>query len=240
LILNKNSRPGSGIAKAIERKLRFVNFFGHVVVATWFSGSPALALGSMLPDFAHMCRGRVVRARAPDMAAGIELHHRTDKAFHCLASFGELEREASRTLGKRGVARGSAMGTAHVAVELLLDGELLDDERACALYLAALAHEEATAPEPDIVWAEPEQIARWHALRARLREHGVPEGYRDPDTVAARVGQILSRRASLALSERDQRIVGEEMVALKQRVAARVPDILAELRAAMAGTPMLR
>jgi hypothetical protein len=213
-----------------------VNFFGHVVVTTWFSHSPGLALGSMLPDFAHMCRARVVRARAPDIAAGIELHHRTDKAFHRLTSFGALESHASTTLGKRGVARGSAMGTAHVAVELLLDGALLDDERACALYLAALAHEEETTPEPDIVWAEPEQVTRWHALRVRLREHGVPEGYRDPDTVATRVGQILSHYASLALSERDQRIVREEMAALKQRVVARVPEILAELRAAMAVT----
>jgi acyl carrier protein phosphodiesterase len=210
-----------------------VNFFGHVVVTTWFSDSPGLALGAMLPDFAHMCRGKVVRAWAPDIAAGIDLHHRTDKAFHGLASFGALESHASGALGKRGVARGSAMGTAHVAVELLLDGALLDDERACALYLAALAHED----ESGIVWAEAAQVARWHALRARLREYGVPEGYRDPDTVATRVGQVLSRYASLALSERDQEIVREEMAGLKERVVARVPELLAELRAAMASAP---
>lgn len=197
-------------------------------MTSWYSAHPGVALGSMLPDFEHMCGGKVVDPADPDIAEGIALHHRTDKAFHCLDSFSELESHANTRLGQRGVARGSAMGTAHVAVELLLDGVLLDNSRACALYLAALDHQ-----APDIVWAKPEQGRRWHALRARLYDHGVPEGYRDPDTVAHRVTQVLSRYPSLALSQRDQAVVREEMGPLQERVAAGAAALLDELRAAM-------
>ncbi len=36
----------------------------------------------MLPDFAHMVRVPLVAVRDHDIQRGIDLHHRTDEAFH--------------------------------------------------------------------------------------------------------------------------------------------------------------
>lgn len=213
-----------------------MNFFGHVVVATWQSAGAAVALGSMLPDFASMCRGRLVRAHDPDVAAGVELHHRTDAAFHRLESFSQLEHQVSARLTARGVRRGGALGTAHVAVELLLDGALVGDADARALYLCALEHAEelGRAAEPRIEWAAPDQAERWQALHTRLRLHGVPEDYGDAGVVGRRVGQILARYETLALNERELAIVTDEMEPLRRRVVAEAPAIMAGLRQALA------
>jgi acyl carrier protein phosphodiesterase len=186
----------------------------------------------MLPDFASMCRGRLTRAADPDVQDGIDLHHRTDGVFHTSKSFTGLESHALARFTERGVSRGAAMATAHIGVELLLDGILLDNRDACALYLAAIEHATATLHSPGhaIGWAKPEQISRWHALCSRLRAYGLPEGYRDLDTVARRLAMILSGYPSLAFTGRDQERVRAELDALRDRVAGAAPGLMAELR----------
>ena len=207
-----------------------MNFFGHVVVTSWQSSEPAVALGAMLPDLANMCRGRVVRAHDADVAAGITLHHATDKVFHTLPAFSELERDTTQRLQARGVKRGAAMGTAHVAVELLLDGMLLDDERACALYLAALRCEAAMADDARSEWQDPAAARRWATIRDRLTDHGLPAGYRDPDVVTDRIALILSHYSTLALDDSEIGRVRAELQLLRARVAASVPTIMTGLR----------
>ena len=189
----------------------------------------------MLPDFANMCRGRVVRAHDADVAAGIALHHATDKVFHTLPAFSELERDTTQRLQARGVKRGAAMGTAHVAVELLLDGMLLDDSRACGLYLAALRCEAAMAHDASSEWHDPAASRRWAAVRQRLTDHGIPEGYRDPDVVTDRIALILSPYRTLALADSEVELVRVELHLLRARVAASTSAIMAGLRRELAG-----
>lgn len=207
-----------------------VNFFGHVVVTSWLSSEPAIALGSMLPDLANMCRGRLGQDHDADIARGIQLHHRTDKVFHTCAPFSDLERDTGKRLQARGVNRGGALGTAHVAVELLLDGLLLDDADAAQLYLAALDCPAGVGA--GIAWREPDQASRWAALRARMRRHGLPDGYRDPDVVTDRVALILSNYKTLALTPAEVDQVRAEMTPLRERVSATMPAIMSALRTA--------
>lgn len=208
-----------------------MNFFGHATVASWHSTEPQLALGAMLPDFATMCRGRLVRVEDDDIAAGVELHHRTDAAFHRLPGFLELYISTTRRLRERGVARGGARATAHITVELFLDGLLLADEIACQCYLAAIALAQAVTDQ--ILWREADHAMRWDHLCARLQETGLPRAYNDPDEVAERITWILARRPLLALSDEDAAIVRDEMPGLRAQVAERAEEIMTGLRAAL-------
>ncbi len=228
-----------------------MNFFGHAVVATWYSPGhapddspddapddsygPELALGAMLPDFASMCRGRLVGAEHAQVAEGIALHHRTDRVFHTLDAFTQLERETTERVRSRGVGRGGALATGHVGVELLLDGLLLDDERACALYLAALRCEQASAgPERSTIeWKQPAHAQQWASLRQRMISHGLPHGYRDPDVVASRLAMILRGRPSLALSPWEQEQVRKQLPYVQHRVASMLDTIMNGLRSGL-------
>ena len=208
-----------------------MNFFGHAAVASWRAANPATALGAMLPDLAGMCRARLASVRDEDIASGVALHHHTDAVFHDLTGFVELCRHASKRLQGLGVARGAARATAHVAVELFLDGALLDDDAACQLYLAAIA----LAPEQDqtIAWQAADHITRWQELCKRLTRYGLPHGYREPGDVAQRITWILERRPRLALRGDEPAIVRQEMPALRDRVVAGAGDLFAALRAAL-------
>lgn len=185
----------------------------------------------MLPDLAGMCRARVAAVSDDEIAAGVALHHHTDAVFHELTGFVELCRHASKRLQSRGVSRGAARATAHVAVELFLDGALLDDQAACQLYLAAIA----LAPEQDqaITWKAEEHPTRWQELCKRLIRYGLPHGYREPDEVAQRLVWILERRPRLALRGDEPAIVRQEMPALRERVVAETGALVAALRAAL-------
>lgn len=207
-----------------------VNFFGHVVVTSWRTSEPAVAFGSMLPDLASMCRGRVLGTRDPDVGTGIDLHHATDRVFHALPPFTDLEHDTSERLQARGVNRGGAMGTAHVAVELLLDGILLDDQAASELYLAAMSCDAALATDARCEWHKAGQSERWPTLRQRLSDIQLLHGYRDPDRVTDRIAMILSRYRTLALADWEVDRVRAELRLLRPRVLANTPRIMAGLR----------
>src|SRR5450432_473724 len=133
-----------------------------------------MVLGAMLPDFLSMCSARPTCIDDAVVTAGIELHHATDAAFHRLASFTGLVRELSEQLAAAGVSRGPMRGVSHVAVELILDGTLIDDPVAQAAYLAAIEHDPR-----GIVFLEHEE-PRFAFLRERLRTHGVPRDLQRP------------------------------------------------------------
>src|SRR5262249_59537819 len=121
------------------------------------------------------------------------LHHVTDEAFHGAPEFVALMGDVRERLEAAGLARGGAWASAHVAIELLLDGTLVADTPTAALYLDALVDAEAR-----IRCASEEQLMLARFLD-RMRAHGVPYGYRDPRFVAARVERALASRPRLAL-----------------------------------------
>lgn len=104
-----------------------MNFFGHVVVATWLPDADGrTALGAMLPDLLGIAGLRGVEPRDPEVARGLELHHRTDDVFHASDAFVTLQASLRAALEAGGLQGGPARAVAHVGVELLLDGALLD------------------------------------------------------------------------------------------------------------------
>lgn len=213
-----------------------MNFFGHALVASWHSGSPAFALGAMLPDFAGMIGGGLAGVDHADTADGVAWHHATDRAFHGLPPVRAHMAELAAELASRGVGRGPSLGAAHVAVELCLDGALLDSPGAgstVALYRAALG--EAVRPEVGdaLRWRPPEREDRWRILIDRLTRRGAPVEYREPARVAERVVQALARRPALALDAAAAAVLAGVMPQVSQRVAGAAGEILSLLRGAL-------
>jgi hypothetical protein len=206
-----------------------VNFFAHALVASWRSPSPAFALGAMLPDLAGMVGARTPPVEHAELAAGIDLHHATDRAFHRLPVFVAATGAIQRQLISRGLARGPAAGAAHVAFELCLDGALIDEPHAVPHYLAALeiARGELAAAIP---WP-PAAAARWPVLLDRLADSAPPERYRDLELVCDRVARVLASRPRLAMAAGDDLLLRREMADIAARATSAAPGILAALRA---------
>jgi hypothetical protein len=218
-----------------------VNFFGHAAVASWrltaSAGEPTVAttdsnarvLGAMLPDFATMSGARLAEPHDDaGVAHGIALHHATDAAFHHLPAVLALMRELDDRLERAGCARGPRRAVAHIGVELLLDGVLVDELLYRDSYLAGLAHDPA-----GVRWRDEGDDARFALLLARLRAHGVPDDLRKPDAIATRLHRMLAHRPLLAPSATDLTAIKSSLVAHKPRVEVAADTVLRALRAAL-------
>jgi acyl carrier protein phosphodiesterase len=205
-----------------------VNFFGHAAVASWSSESAAVVLGAMLPDFATMSGARIANDGEHDreLAAGIAIHHATDATFHRLPVVLGLMRDLDTLLEERGVARGPRRAVAHIGVELLLDGVLVDVGAYRTAYANALAH------EARVEWRDADDPERFTVLMTRLRAHGVPDDLRDPKKITLRLGRMLGHRPLLAPSAADLRGIGDALAVYKPRVDVAVETVLRALRAA--------
>ena len=207
---------------------RIVNFFGHAAVASWSSRAPGGVLGAMLPDFASMCRARLAPAVDAAVAAGIELHHATDAAFHTLPSVTALMRELDERLARGGCARGPRRAASHVGTELLLDGVLVGEAAYRASYVAGLAHDPA-----GVRWRDEDGPERLAVLLARLRAHGVPEDLREPHAIAQRLHRMLAHRPLLAPSAEDLRAIERALIEHRPRVEVAADTVQRGLRAAL-------
>lgn len=206
-----------------------MNFFGHAVVAGWQSGDPNFALGAMLPDFASMIGGKISGVDHPVIARGIDLHHKTDAAFHQLRDFFDLCAEAGALLRARGIRRGPVRGAAHVAVELCLDGYLAGDGGAVAHYLATVA-----GSDPSLLrWQSAESGPRFAGLLARLADAGAPRPPIVPDRIARRVSRALASHPLLAVTAIEERDLSTQLPSIDAAVAARAPALIANLRRAL-------
>ena len=195
-----------------------MNFFGHAVVAQRIDDHPDFVLGAMAPDLLAMCGAVAVARTSPRVVAG-EAHHLViDRLFHGSQAFCALQAWAARALIERGLRRGGARGVAHVGVELFLDGLLAGQAPARAAYARSLADAETT--RVPFVWRDEPSRLRWLGLVARLRAGAIPDAYRDPDFVAARLAGALAARPRLALTAAEVTIVQRFLPALKARVAA--------------------
>jgi hypothetical protein len=207
---------------------RIVNFFGHAAVASWSNAGAAGALGAMLPDFATMCRARLVPPEHAGVAAGVDLHHATDAAFHSLPPVLALMRELDERLERGGCARGPRRAASHIGTELLLDGVLVAEPAYRASYLAGLAHDAAC-----VRWRDPDAPPRFEALLARLRAHGVPDDLREPAAIAERLRRMLAHRPLLAPNGDDLRAIARALVEHRPRVEVAADTVLRALRATL-------
>ncbi len=206
-----------------------MNFFAHALVASWRSPSPAYALGAMLPDLAGMVGARTPAVDHLEVAAGVELHHATDRAFHRLPVFVGAMADIQRRLMSLGLGRGPAAGAAHVGFELCLDGALLDEPQAISHYLAALEVARGDL-RGAIPWPDDDCAGRWHALVDRLAAWGPPHRYRDLDLVATRIERALASRPRLALAAGETDLLRGEMADIAARATDAAPGILHALR----------
>ncbi|MBA3393195.1 MAG: hypothetical protein H0T89_11145 [Deltaproteobacteria bacterium] len=206
-----------------------MNFFGHAAVASWSSTAPGVVLGAMLPDFATMSGARIANdgAHGSDVATGIALHHATDATFHRLPVVTGLMRELDALLDDGGCARGPRRAVAHIGVELLLDGVLVDDPSYREAYARALAHDAI------VIWREPDDPARYAILMSRLRAHGVPDDLRDPRSITHRLARMLGHRPLLAPSPHDLRVIGAALVTYQARVAVAAATVMRAVRATL-------
>lgn len=207
---------------------RIVNFFGHAAVASWSSPGPGGVLGAMLPDFATMCRARLAPAADAAVAAGIELHHATDAAFHTLAPVTALMRELDERLARGGCARGPRRAASHVGTELLLDGVLVDEAAYRESYVAGIGHDPG-----GVRWRDEDGPERLAVLLARLRGHGVPVDLRDPRAIAQRLHRMLAHRPLLAPSPEDLRAIERALIEHRPRVEVAADTVLRGLRAVL-------
>ncbi len=211
-----------------------VNYFGHAVVASWQGLDDdrelgAVALGAMLPDFASMSGARLAGADHHAIARGIALHHATDGVFHHAPAVLGLFRDVAGRLTARGCRRGPTRAAAHVGVELLLDGILLDEPRHRDAYLAALAVD----PAP-VTWKHDGDADRFGWLHQRLREHGVPDDLRRPASVAARLFRVLAGRRLLAPTGDEQATIARVLAEVAPRVAVAADTVLQQVAAGLA------
>ncbi len=206
-----------------------MNFFGHAAVASWLDPTPAVVLGAMLPDFETMSGGRIARADDDAVARGIALHHATDAVFHQAAPVRALFAATEDRLYARGCRKGPTRAAAHVGVELLLDGLLLDGVGHVDAYLAALA----IAPVP-VTWRDPGDDDRFAILHGRLIAHGAPSDLRRPAAVATRVFRTLAGRRLLAPGPDEQRAIAAVLAEVAELVARELDGVLAAIRAGLA------
>jgi hypothetical protein len=207
-----------------------VNYFGHAAVASWYVAPPArgpAALGAMLPDFQTMSGARAITVDDAGVASGVELHHRTDAVFHGLPVVTGLMRELHERLRAAGVSRGPARACAHVGMELMLDGVLLESAAHRDAYVEALAIDPVPA-----TFDAPERI---DFVLARLRAHGVPFDLRTPASVTARIVRMTADRPLLAAKSDDPERMRGVLAGFRTRIEVAATTVVIALRAALDG-----
>jgi len=202
-----------------------MNFFGHAAVASWSSPAPGTVLGAMLPDFATMVRSRLGEPDDAAVAAGVAHHHATDAAFHGLPAVLGLMRELDERLAALGCARGPRRAVAHIGVELLLDGVLVEEAAYRDAYAAGLAHDPA-----GVRWRDDDGPPRFETLLARLRAHGAPDDLRRTHAITQRLHRMLAHRPLLAPSAADLSAIEKALAAYQPRVEAAADTVLRALR----------
>jgi hypothetical protein len=133
-------------------------------------------------------------------------------------------RELDDRLARLGCARGPRRAVAHIGVELLLDGVLVDEPAYRDAYTRGLAHE---AP---ITWRSPGDDARFAILIARLRTHGVPDDLKRTDAITGRLHRMLSHRPLLRPSPDDLAAIRSALAAFQARVVAAADTVLRTLK----------
>jgi hypothetical protein len=197
-----------------------LNFFGHAVMAALENDAPRFVLGAMLPDLSSMAGARIERVHDRELAAGVEHHHRIDRAFHGCAPFVRMCSSALESLESRGVSRAAARAVGHVGSELLIDGALSTRDDALHAYARALRDALQQRTSDHVAFRDSGHAVDMHALLTRLADAPLPGAYRDPAFVHARLQTILARRPRLALQAHEH----EPVLAWLQQTRASIDE----------------
>jgi len=181
----------------------------------------------MLPDFEGMIRVPLIEVCDPHIQRGIDLHHRTDEAFHRAPAFLALCAHALGELTDVGVRRGTARAVGHIASEMFLDGWLAREQTQIDDYLAALEL------DVDDLLGWQDDGRAFSKLRTRLALWGAPRDYAEPPFVLARVSDALRGRPALAVLDEQSAPVAEFLPSLRQMVERNAPELLIELQDAL-------
>jgi len=204
-----------------------LNFFGHAVVAGWRDNRAGHLFGSMLPDFETMVRVPLIEVRDPDIQRGIELHHRTDEAFHRAPAFLAFCARALDELTGAGVRRGTARAVGHIGSEMFLDGWLARDQAHIDGYLTALDL------EVDGLLGWQDDGHAFSKLHTRLTLWGAPRDYAEPSFVLARLADALLLHPALAVLEHQSAQVADFLPSLQRMVERDAPELLNQLQDAL-------
>ena len=190
-------RPSQRHQRVPHPERASVNFFGHAAVAT--SARPSCraggVLGAMLPDFATMSGARLAADQPHDatVAGGDRPAPRDGRRVPpACRSCSALMRELDERLAAGGCARGPRRAVAHIGVELLLDGILVDEAT-----LPRRGMSPALPTSPDGVALARGRTIRRSSLRLleRLRTYGVPlRPAAGPEAISQRLHRMLSHR----------------------------------------------
>jgi len=209
-----------------------VNFVAHSHVARRCSGaSPQEAFGAVLPDLASMAGARIDRSLlTSSVRDGVELHYRTDKAFHALELFRAGAGSIRDALLAAGVPTGPARAVGHAGYELVLDGCLL------TRYGVEEEFAEVLASAPDVTVAisiaDPD---RWRELLSSMRDERWWLGYKDPQLVARGLHRRLQNRRLLRFSNTELPAVATVLEAARPAIEAVTDDIIDTVAEAIGG-----
>ena len=212
-----------------------MNFFGHAWLAALRRDDAGFVLGAMLPDLAPMAGLVVAAIDDPDVAAGLAFHLTCDSAFHRAPAFNSLVVSASLAMQDSGIRRGPARGSAHVGVELFLDGWIARIRGVPEAYRAALAAAPQLAPRihfEDEGRAAPGALSL-EALCGKIAASELPEAYGDPRFTAERIARVLSRRPRLALTEPERALMEHWAIGFSAGFGTRAGALLDEVAAAV-------
>ncbi len=211
-----------------------MNFVAHLLVALEVQPGSAdsdHAFGAVLPDLASMARVKVDRTQlTPEALSGMQLHHRTDDAFHGDPWFLELLGSGGRTLLDSSVPRGGSRACAHLGVELLLDGVLLENAavgRRTDELFAALPTKCAASDEDE----------QWPAFLNRAAEYGRPDWYDDPAQIAGFLQRIVARRKRLAFDVEHVPAVEKWLTAVRPSIVSSADELLARVTSKVVTAP---
>lgn len=206
-----------------------VNLGAHVTIAAEHFEDPLVHLGSALPDVATIGGFRMLPGSAAGpVGKGVAFHHATDSLFHSHGWFTSRQKSVFDDLSAAGVGRGAARASAHVGVELLLDGELFANRPERSSFVAHALSLATAAPGIGEVVNEVSR-QRWEEHLSRLPQWRSPTYFRDPQAVARRMESILSRRPRLAMEPDDVERVAAALASVQPSIVDSAEDFLAEM-----------
>jgi len=178
-----------------------------------------------------MAGARIERSLlSPSVEEGVALHHRTDKAFHALASFHTGSGQIRDGLLEAGLPAGPARAVGHAGYELLLDGCLLTRPGVTEEFSQVLAR------APDVTEAvSSADPRRWRELVAAMSDERWWLGYRDPQMVARGLYRRLQSRRLLRFSEADLPVVTAALTEARPAVDVGTDDIIGAVTEALRG-----